>query len=170
MILSRSRKEVRKGELMNKYELFNEKTAEFLGSYSSDKMLEKGDVLTFQGDKYFVVNLMIPSERILRIAVWPAKINLPGDIEDLRLLHWIQQNIIGLKIRISNNKNSIEGEVISYWPGIRFVPSDNLKSNERPETYYAEEYPSRLEILSIEPNNPTMIDLLSFSIIEILGN
>ena len=133
-------------------------------------MLEKGDVITFQGENYFVSNLMILKDCKLRIAVWPAKINLPGDIEDLRLLHWIQQNIIGLKIRISNNKNSIEGKVVNYWPGIRFMPSNNLKPNERPETYYAEEYPGRLEILSIEPDNPTMIDLLSFSMIEILGN
>jgi len=155
---------------MNEYELFNEKTAEFLGPYLNDKMLEKGDVITFQGENYFVSNLMILKDCKLRIAVWPAKINLPGDIEDLRLLHWIQQNIIGLKIRISNNKNSIEGKVVNYWPGIRFMPSNNLKPNERPETYYAEEYPGRLEILSIEPDNPTMIDLLSFSMIEILGN
>jgi len=49
------------------------------------------------------------------------------------------------------------------------MPPDNLKPNERPETYYAEEYPSRLEILSIEPDNPTMIDLLRFSMIEIIG-
>jgi len=155
---------------MSEYEISNEKTAEFLGPYSSNKMLEKGDVINFQGENFFVTNLMIPSDRKLRIAVWPAKINLPGDIEDLRLLHWIQQNIIGLKIRISNNKNSIEGKVVNYWPGIRFMPSNNLKPNERPETYYAEEYPGRLEILSIEPDNPTMIDLLSFSMIEILGN
>ena len=155
---------------MNEYELFNEKTAEFFGTYLGDKMLEKCDVLTFQGENYFVFNLMIPSDGKLRIAVWPAKINLPGDIEDLRLLHWIQQNLIGLKIKISNNKNCIEGEVINYWPGIRFLPSDNLKPNERPETYFAEEYPSRLEILSLEPDNPTMIDLLSFTMIEILGD
>jgi len=155
---------------MGEYEIFNVKTAEFLGPYLSDKMVEKCDVITFKGGNYIVSNLMIPEDGKLRVAVWPAKINLPGDIEDLRLLHWLQQNIIGLKIRISNNKNSIEGEVISYWPGRRFVTSDNLNPNERPETYYAEEYPGRLEILSIEPDNPTMIDLLNFSMIEILGN
>lgn len=154
---------------MNEYELFNEKTAEFLGRYLSDKMLEKSDVIVFQEGNFFVSNLIIPSDRKLRVAVWPAKINLPGDIEDLRLLHWIQQNLIGLKIRISNDKSSIEGMVINYWPGIRYMPPDNLKPNERPETYYAEEYPSRLEILSIEPDNPTMIDLLRFSMIEIIG-
>jgi len=154
---------------MSEYEVFNEKTAEFLSPYLSDKMLEKGNVITFQAENYFVSNLMIPKDRKLRVTVWPAKIHLPRDIEDLRLLHWIQQNLIGLKIRISNDKSSIEGMVINYWPGIRYMPPDNLKPNERPETYYAEEYPSRLEILSIEPNNPTMIDLLRFSMIEIIG-
>ena len=154
---------------MSEYELFNEKTAEFLGRYLSDKMLEKSDVIVFQEENFFVSNLIILSDRKLRVAVWLAKINLPGDIEDLRLLHWVQQNLIGLKIRISNDKSSIEGMVINYWPGIRYMPPDNLKPNERPETYYAEEYPSRLEILSIEPDNPTMIDLLRFSMIEIIG-
>lgn len=155
---------------MSEYELFNEKTAELLGPYLSDKMLEKRDVIVFQGENFFVSNLMIPSNHKLRVAVWPAKINLPKDIGDLRLLHWIQLNLIGLKIRISNDKNSIEGKVINYWPRIRFMPPDNLKPGEIPETFYAEEFPSRLEILSLVPDNPTMIDLLNFSMIEILGN
>jgi hypothetical protein len=154
---------------MNEYELFNEKPIEFLGPYLSDKMLEKGDVITFHDENFFVSNLIIPSDRKLIVTVWPAKIYLPGDIEDLRLLRWIQQNLIGMKIRISNDKSSIEGMVINYWPGIRYMPSNNLKPNERPQYYYAEEYPGRLEILSIEPDNPTMIDLLRFSMIEILG-
>jgi len=154
---------------MSEYELFNEKRAEFIGPYLSDKMLEKGDVITFQGENYFVTNLMILKDSKLRIAVWPAKINLPGDIEDLQLLNWIKQNLIGMKIRLSNNKNSIEGKVINYWPRIRFIPPDNLKLNERPETFYAEELPGRLEILSPGPDDPTMIDFPAFSMIEILG-
>jgi len=154
---------------MHEYELFNEKTAEFLGPYLSDKMLEKGDILTFQRENYFVSHLMIPSDGKLRVAVWPVKIYLPGDIEDLQLLNWIKQNLIGMKIRLSNDKNSIEGKVINYWPRIRFVPPDNLKPDERPETFYAEELPGRLEILSLGPDNPTMIDLPTFSMIEILG-
>jgi hypothetical protein len=154
---------------MEEYELFNEKTAEFFGTYLSDKMLEKGDVITFQGKNYFVSNLMILKDRKLRIAVWPAKINLPGDIEDLQLLNWIKKNLVGMKIRLSNNKNSIEGKVINYWPRIRFIPPDNLKPDERPETFYAEELPGRLEILSPGPDDLTMIDLPTFSMIEILG-
>ena len=154
---------------MDEYELFNEKTAEFSGLYLSDKMLEKGDVITFQGENYFVSNLIIPSDSKLRVAVWPAKIYIPKDIEDLRLLHWIQQNLIGLKIRLSNDKNSIEGKVINYWPGIRFMPPDNLKPGERPETFYAEEFPSRLEFLTLGPDNPTIIDLLDYTMIEILS-
>jgi len=163
MILSRSRKEVRKGELMNKYELFNEKTAEFLGSYLSDKMLEKGDVITFQGKNYFVFNLMIPSDGKLRVAVWPAKISLPWDLGNLRLFHWIQQSLTGLKVKISNEYTIIKGIVINDL-------TVNLKPEERPETFYDEELPWGLEILPPESDRPITIDLLSFSIIEILGN
>jgi hypothetical protein len=56
-------------------------------------MLEKGDVITFKGENFFVSALMIPSDRKLRIFVWTAKINLPNAIEDLRLLHWIEMNV-----------------------------------------------------------------------------
>jgi len=163
MILSRSRKEVRKGELMNKYELFNEKTAEFLGSYLSDKMLEKGDVITFQGKNYFVFNLMIPSDGKLRVAVWPAKISLPWDLGNLGLFHWIQKSLTGLKVKISNDYTIIKGIVINDL-------TVNLKPEERPETFYDEELPWGLEILPPESDRPITIDLLSFSIIEILGN
>jgi len=163
MILSRSRKEVRKGELMNKYELFNEKTARFLGSYLSDKMFEKGDVLTFQGEDYFVFNLMIPSDGKLRVAVWPAKISLPWDLGNLRLFHWIQKSLTGLKVKISNDYTIIKGIVINDL-------TVNLKPEERPETFYDEELPWGLEILPPESDRPITIDLLSFSIIEILGN
>ncbi len=153
---------------MSVYELFNEKTAKFLGLYLSDKMLEKGDVIAFQGEDFFVSDLIIPSDRKLRVAVWPAKIKLPIDIEDLRLLHWIQQNLIGLKIRLSKDKYSIEGKVINYWPGIRFMPPNNLKPGKRPEAFYTEEFPSRLEFLTLGPDNQRVIDLLDFSMIEIL--
>jgi len=163
MILSRSRKEVRKGELMNKYELFNEKTAEFLGPYSSDKMLEKGDVITFQGKNYFVFNLMIPSDGKLRVAVWPTKISLPGDLGNLRLFHWIQKSLTGLKVKIYSDYTIIKGIVINDL-------TVNLKPEERPETFYDEELPWGLEILPPESDRPITIDLLSFSIIEILGN
>ena len=155
---------------VNEYEIFNEKTAEFTGLYSSDKMLEKCDIIKFQGENYIVSNLIIPSDRKLRVAVWPSKIKLPIDIEDHRFLHWIQQNLIGLRIRLSNDKNSIEGKVIDYWPGKRFMPPDYPGSGERTETFYAEEFPLRLEILSLGPDDPSIIDLLDFSIIEILGN
>ena len=114
--------------------------------------------------------MWIPKDRKLRVAIWPTKIYLPGDFEDLRLLHWIKQNIKGMKIRLSNVKGSIEGKVINYWPGIRVMPKDNLRSGEKPKTYYTEEFPSRLEFLTLGPDNPQMIDLLDFSMIEILGN
>ena len=35
-------------ENMNEYELYIEKRAEFTGPYLSDKMLEKGEVITFK--------------------------------------------------------------------------------------------------------------------------
>lgn len=155
---------------VNEYEIFNEKTAEFTGLYLSDKMLEKCDIITFQGENYIVSDLIIPSDRKLRVAVWPSKIKLPIDIEDHRFLHWIQQNLIGLKIRLSNDKNSIEGRVIDYWPGKRFIPPDFPGSGERTETFFAEEFPLRLEILSLGPDDPSIIDLLDFSVIEIIGN
>ena len=155
---------------MNEYELYNKKRAGFEGPYFSDKMLEMGDVISFQGENYIVSELMMPENRKLRVAVWPAKINLPGDIEDLRLLRWIQLNLIGMKIRLSNDRDSIEGRVINYWPAIRFMPSANLQPGERPATLYAEDFPGRLEFLTLGPGNPAMIDLLDFSIIEILDN
>ena len=154
---------------MSEYELFNEKTAEFLGSYLSDKMLEKGDVVTSEGEDYIISYLLIPSDRKLRVAVWPAKIYLPVDIGDLRLLRWIQQNLIGAKIRLTNNKGSVEGEVISYWPGKRIAPPDILISHDRPEIFIAEEFPDRLEFLNLGSDNPTIIDLLDYTMIEILG-
>ena len=154
---------------MNEYELFSEKPAKFIGPYLSDKMLEKGDIITFQIENFVVSNLMMPENRKLRVSVWPAKIYLPRDIEDLRLLHWIQQNLIGMKIRLSNDESNIDGVVINYWPRIRFIPPDNLNLNERPKTLYAEEFPGRLEILSLGPDDPTLIDLPNFSLIEILG-
>jgi hypothetical protein len=155
---------------MNDYELFNEKTTEFISPYLSDKMLERGDIITFQGENYFVFNLLMPKDRKLIVAVWPVKIYLPGDIEDLRLLNWIQKNLKGMKIRLSNDKGSIEGVVINYWPGIRVIPPDNLRSGKKPETFYAEEFPCRLEFLTLGPDNPTMIDLLDYTMIEILSN
>jgi hypothetical protein len=156
---------------MNEYEVINEKTAEFIGHYLSDKILEIGDVIIFQGVNYFVTNLITPSDRKIRVAVWPVIIYLPSDFDDLRLLRWIQKNIIGMKIKISNEESSTEGVVINYWPKISFVPLDNLKSNESPkDLMYAEEFPGRLEILSLGPDDPTMIDLLDFSVMEILGN
>ena len=155
---------------MNEYELYNKKRAGFEGPYFSDKMLEMGDVISFQGENYIVSELMMPENRKLRVAVWPAKINLPDDIEDLRLLRWIQLNLIGLKIRLSNDRDSIEGRVINYWPGIRYMPPANLKPGERPATLNAEDFPGRLEFLTLGPGNPAMIDLLDFSIIEILNN
>lgn len=155
---------------MNEYELFNEKNAAFAGPYFSDKMLEKGDVITFQGESYIVSDLMMPENRKLRVAVWPARINLPDDIEDLRLLRWIQQNLIGMKIKLSNDKDSIEGRVINYWPGIiRDMEPANLKPGERPVNPDAESFPGRLEFLTLGPGNPAMIDLLDFSMIEILN-
>jgi hypothetical protein len=155
---------------MNEYELLNEKTGEFIGTYLSGRMLERGDIITFSGENYFVFNLMIPEDRKLRISVWQAKISLPGDIKDLRLLRWIQKNLIGMKIRLSNDKSSIEGVVNNYWPRISFVPPENRMTDERSDDLmYAEELPGRLEILFLGPDNPDIVDLLDYKMIEILG-
>ena len=145
---------------MNEYELFNEKTAESRGPYLSDTMLEKNDVITFQGENYFVSNLLIPKDQKLIVAVWPAKIYLPGDIENPRLLRWLQENLIGMKIRLSNNKGSIKGTVIDLWPDIKSVPSRNLKSVESSEAFHTEDYSGRREFLILWIDNPAIIDLL----------
>jgi hypothetical protein len=74
-----------------------------------------------------------------------------------------------MKIKLSNDKDSIEGRVINYWPGIRNMDPANLKSGERPVNPDAESFPGRLEFLTLGPGNPAMIDLLDFSMIEILN-
>ena len=155
---------------MIEYELFNEKRAQILSSYSSDKIIERGDIISIGYLDYIVTNLMIPIERKQRLAVWPAKIRIPDDLEDIRLLHWIQQNLKGLRIRLSNNTNTVEGKVTDYWPGIKYMPPVCIKPNEESKVKYIESYPKRLEIISIGPSNPVMLDLTDYMLMEILGN
>ncbi len=157
-------------EIMVEYELFNEKTERFFGLFSNDKMLVKGDVISFCGESYIVANLMIPFDRKLRVAVWPSIIKIPDDLEDIRLLHWIQHNLKGLKIRLSNNLNTIEGEVINYWPGIKYLPPESLKQVIDSKINYTEYCNRRMEILSIDSSDTGIHDLFDFQIMEILSN
>ena len=155
---------------MKEYELYNEKASEFLGSFLSDEILETGDVITFKGESFFVFNLISQSDHKVRIEVWPAKIYLPGDIKDLRLLQWFRVNLIGTKIRLSDNKDTVEGGVTNYWPRIKTAPPDNLKPDERSnDLMYAKKFTGRLEFLILKSDDPSMIDLLDYTMIEILG-
>ena len=159
----------RKKDIMNEYELFNEKTARFFGLFSSDKMLMKGDVISVKGENFVVSNLMIPEDRKLRVAVWSARILIPGDLKDIRFLHWIRQNLIGMNIRISRSDKSIEGVVINYNPEMMYLPPVSFKPHEEPKVYYAEQYPRRLKILSRLTDDPVMIDILEYQTINILA-
>lgn len=115
---------------MNEYELFNEKTMRFFGLYSSDKMLVNGDVIPVKGENYVVSNLMTPEDRKLRVAVWPARIWIPDDLDEIRLLHWVRQNIVGLNIRVSSPDKSIEGMVIKYFSELMYLQRVCLKPHE----------------------------------------
>lgn len=154
---------------MTDYLLFNEKIGAFIGLYSSDKMLERGEIINFQGDNYLITNLMVPCNKKLRISVWPSVIHIPDDLEDSRLLHWIQQYLKGLKIRISDSKTSFEGKVTGYWSGIKMLPPLYIKTSQESVINCTDIYPKKMEILSIGSSNQTMIDLLDYKVMEILG-
>lgn len=156
---------------MSRYELYNEKQAEFLGFYNSARLLEKGEVITFQGEKFYISELIIRSESNIRAIVWPAIIYLPMDIENLKLLSWLQKNLIGMTIRLTGDKRCIKGKVINFWPGMRSTPSDDrLKLNKMPKNSAAEAVPRRLELLTLQADDLKLIDLTDFHMIELLGN
>jgi len=157
-------------DIMNEYEVFNEKTAKFIGIYSSDKMLARRDVISIKGENYVTSDLMIPEDQKSRIAVWPARIRIPNDLKDVRLLHWLQQNLIGLNIRISGSDKSIEGVVLNYRSEMMYLPPVRFKPNEEPKVYYTEHYPRRLEILSKLTEDPILIDLTEYQMIDILSS
>ncbi len=154
---------------MNHYELFCKKYSRCLGSHLSNKRLKIGDVIKFNVKYYIRADLVFRTESKIRAEVWPAIIRFQQDLQNPMLLHWLQKNMLGLRIRLVGNKNTVEGEVIDFWPGIRPISQEKFNSGEKPEAFYAEEYPDRMELLSILLDNPVFVDLSDYDSLQILG-
>jgi hypothetical protein len=154
---------------MNHYELFCKKYSRCLGSHLSDIRLKKGDVIKFKAKYYIIADLAFRTEGKIRVDVWPSIIRLRKDLQDPMLLHWLQKNLLGLRIRLVGDKNTIEGEVIDFWPGIRIVSQERFDSGKKPEALYAEAFPDRMELLSILLDNPVFVELSDFNFLQIMG-
>lgn len=155
--------------LMNQYELFCKKSSIYLGSHSSHKGHKKGDVLKFKGKYYIITDLIFWTERIFRANVWPAIIWLKQDLQDPSLLHWLQKNLVGLRISLVGDKKVVEGEVIDFWPGIRSISSKMINLDERKVTLFAEEFPDRIELLSLLSDDANYVDLVDYDSLQVLS-
>ncbi len=155
---------------MSRYELYNEKQAEFLGFYNGSRLLEKGEIIIFQGEKFFLSELITSSEGYSRANVWPTIINLQIDNENPRLLSWLRKNLTGMTVKLKGDKRCVRGKVINYWPGMRNTPagdSDNLKN--LPDKLVYEMVPRRIELLTLQADDLRLMDLTDFHTIELLG-
>jgi hypothetical protein len=153
---------------MYQYELFCKKYSRCLGSHLSEKWLKKGDVIKFKEKYYIIADLVFRIESKIKAEVWPAIIRLHQDLRDPELLHWIQKNLLGLRIRLIGDENAIEGEVIDFWPGIRLIREERFESREKPVVLFVEEYPDRIEILSILTDIPNIVELSEYNSLQIL--